>query len=104
MLEKRGIPVKYGVEMTEIKKSTQEVTFKDMKTGVSKTAPYNAIYALPPCKPHSNLVESGLAHKDSNNLLDIDPETLQHKKYKNIFGLGDVANLPTSKTFWAGFH
>lgn len=75
-----------------------------MKTGEVTTAPYGAIYALPPTRPHTNLMEAGLAHKGSNNMLDIDPETLQHKKYKNIFGLGDVANLPTSKTFWAGFH
>ncbi len=34
----------------------------------------------------------------------MDPCTLQHKKYSNIFGFGDVANLPTSKTFWAGFN
>lgn len=29
---------------------------------------------------------------------DVDKETLQHKKYPNIFGIGDCTNLPTSKT------
>lgn len=75
-----------------------------MKTGALVTKKYNSLYSLMPTKPHQNLVESGLAHKDSNYLLDVDHETLQHKKYKNIFGIGDVCNLPTSKTFWATYR
>jgi sulfide:quinone oxidoreductase len=35
---------------------------------------------------------------------DVDHETLQHRKYPNVFGIGDVCNLPTTKTFWGGFH
>ncbi|TXF91139.1 NAD(P)/FAD-dependent oxidoreductase [Neolewinella aurantiaca] len=30
--------------------------------------------------------------------LDVNKNTLQHSNYKNIFGLGDVAGLPTAKT------
>ena len=30
--------------------------------------------------------------------LDVDLNSLQHKKYTTIFGLGDVAGLPTAKT------
>ena len=30
--------------------------------------------------------------------LDVDHNSMQHKKYPNIFGLGDVAALPTAKT------
>src|SRR5690606_38883803 len=30
--------------------------------------------------------------------LDVDINSLQHKKFPNIFGLGDVAALPTAKT------
>ena len=35
---------------------------------------------------------------DNTGYLDVDKYTLQHVKYPNIFGLGDCANLPTSKT------
>ena len=35
---------------------------------------------------------------DTSGWLDVDQYTLQHKTYSNIFGLGDVSNLPTSKT------
>lgn len=41
---------------------------------------------------------------DANGLIDVDPYTLQHTKYDNIFGFGDIANVPTTKTFYAGFN
>ena len=49
---------------------------------------------------HSVLSEAGLA--DNNGLLNVNPRTLQHVKYDNIFGLGDVTNVPTTKTFYSG--
>lgn len=30
--------------------------------------------------------------------VSVDPKTMQHTKYENIFSMGDVSNLPTSKT------
>ena len=44
--------------------------------------------------------DAGLA--DSTGYLNVDPETLQHKQYSNIFGVGDVLNVPTTKTFLGG--
>lgn len=55
-----------------------------------------------PAKPQSSIAEAGLA--DGKGFLDVNPYTLQHKKFNNIFGLGDVTNVPTTKTFYAGFN
>lgn len=55
-----------------------------------------------PAKTDPILSNAGLA--DANGLLDVDQYTLQHKRYDNIFGFGDVANVPTTKTFFAGFN
>lgn len=44
------------------------------------------------------------AQKDLVNeagFLNVSPETLQHVKFKNIFGLGDCTNTPNSKTMAA---
>ena len=60
------------------------------------------MYSLLPAKTQANIAEAGLADKDG--FLDVDPHTLQHKKYNNIFGLGDVTNVPTTKTFFSGFE
>jgi len=35
---------------------------------------------------------------DAAGYLDVNKHTLQHNKYKNIFGVGDCTNVPTSKT------
>jgi len=79
-------------------------TWENIKTKEREERPYNNLYALPPSKPHKSLVDAGLVSQETNNLLDVNEQTLQHKKYKNIFGIGDVNNLPTTKTFWGGFH
>lgn len=62
--------------------------------------PYNHFYSLMPTTTHASLKDAGLA--DSTGYLDVNPTTLQHKKYDNIFGLGDVINAPTTKTFFGG--
>lgn len=49
---------------------------------------------------HSILSEAGLA--DTTGLLSVNPRSLQHTKYDNVFGLGDVTNVPTTKTFYSG--
>lgn len=40
------------------------------------TKPYSSLYALMPTTHHQNLVDAGLATKESNYLLDVDHETL----------------------------
>lgn len=40
----------------------------------------------------------------ANGYLDVDPATLQHKKYKNIFGLGDCCDIPVTKGFITNQH
>lgn len=35
---------------------------------------------------------------DAIGWVDVDKETLQHKRYPNVFGIGDCTNLPTSRT------
>jgi sulfide:quinone oxidoreductase len=38
-----------------------------------------------------------------NGWLNVNHHTLQHNKFSNIFGIGDVCNLPTAKTAAAVF-
>lgn len=46
--------------------------------------------------PPAVLVNSPVS--DESGWVDVDKETLQHKKYPNVFAIGDCTNLPTSKT------
>lgn len=58
--------------------------------------PYNMLHLAPPQAAPKFVRESELVNEAG--WLDVDKHTLQHNKYPNIFGLGDVAGLPTAKT------
>ncbi len=58
--------------------------------------PFDMLHLAPPQTAPKFVKESVLVNE--NGWLDVDHYSLQHKKYKNIFGLGDVAGLPTAKT------
>ncbi|MCB9043647.1 MAG: FAD/NAD(P)-binding oxidoreductase [Chitinophagales bacterium] len=58
--------------------------------------PFDMLHLAPPQTAPKFIKESDLVN--GAGWLDVDTGTLQHKKYANVFGLGDVAALPTAKT------
>ncbi|MBV6404573.1 MAG: NAD(P)/FAD-dependent oxidoreductase [Flavobacteriales bacterium] len=61
---------------------------------------YDMLHLAPPQSAPDVVRHSPLAYADGPNKgwLEVDIHTLQHKRYPNVFGLGDVAALPTAKT------
>ncbi|OTF71925.1 sulfide:quinone oxidoreductase, mitochondrial-like protein [Euroglyphus maynei] len=57
---------------------------------------YDMLHVTPPMSAPKFL--KSLANETSNGFVAVDPKTLQHIKYENIFALGDCSSLPTSKT------
>ena len=76
-----------------------QYNYKDVRT--TKDEEYYGIYfdmmhlAPPQCAPDF-IKNSPLASEEG--WVDVNKGTMQHVKYANIFSLGDVSNLPTSKT------
>lgn len=68
-------------------------------TSTNLELPYDLLHVVPPQKPHEFISSSPLA--DSTGWVSVNPATLQHNNFINIFGLGDSAALPTSKTMAA---
>ena len=58
--------------------------------------PYDMLHIAPPQAAPKFIRESNLVNE--NGWLDVNQHTLQHHSFDNIFGLGDVAALPTAKT------
>lgn len=58
--------------------------------------PFDMLHLAPPQAAPKFVRESSLVN--NAGWLDVDHHSLQHNKYVNIFGLGDVAGLPTAKT------
>jgi sulfide:quinone oxidoreductase len=61
---------------------------------------YDMLHLAPPQSAPDFVRHSPLAYAEGPNKgwLEVDINTLQHKRYPNIFGLGDAAALPTAKT------
>ena len=58
--------------------------------------PFDMLHLAPPQAAPKFIRESELVNEAG--WLDVDHFSMQHNTYKNIFGLGDVAALPTAKT------
>ncbi len=63
---------------------------------------YDFIHVVPPMTPPEALLKSKLASEAG--WLDVDKFTLQHNKYKNVFGIGDICGIPMGKTGGTARH
>lgn len=110
-----GVP-KYSQTLTEVaasynikttfksplvKVQGNEATFENIETKERITRTFDFLHVVPPMGAHPYIAESGLA--DAAGYLDCDKYTLRHKKYPNVWGLGDCTSLPCSKTAAAVF-
>lgn len=64
--------------------------------GETVESDYDMIHVCPPQVAPDFIRESPLA--DASGWIDVDQNTLQHKRYENIWSLGDGMNAPNAKT------
>jgi len=115
VISRYGIHFKPFYAPIKIDGDNQIVTFRGVGTGENKCVinednelreimsgesiiemPFDMLHLAPPQTAPKFIQESPLVN--DAGWLDVDIHTLQHNKYENIFGLGDVAALPTAKT------
>ncbi|WP_304145237.1 FAD/NAD(P)-binding oxidoreductase [Mesoflavibacter zeaxanthinifaciens] len=115
VISRYGIHFKPFYAPIKIDGENQIVTFKGVGTGENKCVinednelreimfgesiiemPFDMLHLAPPQTAPKFVKDSPLVNEAG--WLDVDKHTLQHNKYANIFGLGDVAALPTAKT------
>ncbi|MCI4406689.1 MAG: NAD(P)/FAD-dependent oxidoreductase [Sulfuricurvum sp.] len=67
---------------------------------------YDFIHIVPPMSAPDAVMNSPLAWQQGNakGWLEVDPETLQHNRYPNVFGIGDVCGTPLGKTGGTARH
>lgn len=83
----------------EKKEAYYDFTHEDNSV-TRETVKYDLLHVVPPMSAPEFIENSELAFQegDQKGWLAVDKHTLQHKTYKNIFGLGDVTGVPNSKT------
>ncbi len=94
-----GIHLNFGQTLTAIDGPARKATFSQANADGSKTQvvrEFDMIHVVPPQKAPDFIRVSPLA--DAAGWVDVDPGTLRHRRFPNVFALGDVANTSNAKT------
>jgi len=70
--------------------------FAETEENGTITLPFDMLHLAPPQSAPDFIKKSPFSNEAG--WMDVDINSLQSNKYKNVFGLGDVAALPTAKT------
>ena len=98
-VERYGIDLDFKENLVAVdgaaKVATFEVTTADGTTKPVRRA-FDMIHVCPPQSAPDFVRDSPLA--GDGGWIDVSPETLQHSRFGNIFGLGDACSAPNAKT------
>lgn len=75
--------------------------FFERADGTVHETDYEFIHVVPPMSAPDPVRQSDLVWQDgpfAGNWLDVDQHTMQHNRYPEVFGLGDVIGAPVNKT------
>lgn len=96
IIEKRNIATQYGHNLVKVSASQKTAVFEHMASGEHVERPFDFIHVTPPMSAPDFIKKSPLANPQG--WLDVDKHSLQHNRFKNIFGLGDANGSPNAKT------
>ncbi|MFT7723508.1 MAG: bifunctional protein tyrosine phosphatase family protein/NAD(P)/FAD-dependent oxidoreductase [Roseateles sp.] len=94
-----GIHLNFGQTLTAIDGPARKALFTQTNADGGKTQrvrEFDMIHVVPPQAAPDFVRVSPLA--DAAGWVDVDPATLRHKTWANVFALGDAANTPNAKT------
>jgi len=90
----KNVQLLLSTELTAVDAVKKKATF-DTDEGTKEFA-YDFLHVAPPVSVPDCVADSDLAMPTGERagFVEVDPVTLQHKRYPNVFALGDVAALP----------
>lgn len=94
-----GIALNFGETLVAVDGPARRATFsRALPDGTKEriVREFDMLHAVPPQKAPDFVRVSPLA--DAAGWVDVDPATLRHKQFANVFALGDAANTPNAKT------
>jgi sulfide:quinone oxidoreductase len=98
-VKKYRIGLNFGETLVAVDGPAHKATFmKNLADGSKETVvrDFDMIHVVPPQKSPDFVRVSPLA--DAAGWVDVDPASLRHKTFANVFGLGDATNSPNAKT------
>lgn len=91
-----GVDIHYKENLIAVDGEKKEATFQKVGTDETVVRSFDMLHVVPPQSAPAFVKNSPLAN--DNGWLDVDPHTLQHKRYATVFGLGDVLGTSNAKT------
>ncbi len=101
MTTDRGIKPKYFHVLKAVDGATRTAIFEETlpdKTTREVRQKYDLLHAMPNFTVPKALGSSPLTNETLKGQVEVNRETLQHVKYKNVFALGDAAGTGAGKT------
>jgi sulfide:quinone oxidoreductase len=89
-----GIDLNTTSTLIAIDGATKQAVFKD--AGGERTLSFDMIHVTPPQRAPRFIAESPLSAE--SGFVDVDPRTLRHRRFDNVFGLGDGCSTSNAKT------
>lgn len=101
VVRRRGIEVRFGWTLRQVDGSGRRALFAvEDGEGARRLEwlSFDMLHAVPPMGAPEPVAASALAVTNGGGWVETDPFTLRHPRFPDVFALGDVACLPTSKT------
>lgn len=98
-IEAYGIGLNFGHTLVSVDGPAKKARFSKANADGTKelvTRDFDMLHVVPPQTAPDFVRVSPLA--DATGWVDVDPGTLRHKSFANVFALGDAANTPNAKT------
>lgn len=94
-----GIGLNFGQTLVRVDGPGKTAVFSQLAADGTRslvTREFDMLHAVPPQKAPDFIRVSPLS--DGAGWVDVDPATLRHKQFANIYGLGDATNTSNAKT------
>ncbi|XP_070162971.1 sulfide:quinone oxidoreductase, mitochondrial isoform X2 [Polyergus mexicanus] len=99
--KERDISINLQTNLVKIDSNKKQATFEKLNSpGETSVQDYSFLHVTPPMGPPAVLKKHPILTNEAG-FLCVDPKTLRHTRYPNIFGIGDCTNTPNSKTMAA---
>ena len=96
VVERKGIQTHYQHDLVAVRPEEKQAVFRNLAGGDELVLDYELLHVVPPQSAPDFVKESRLA--DAAGWVDVHEFTLQHKRYPDVWSLGDCSSLPCSRT------
>jgi sulfide:quinone oxidoreductase len=104
VVARRGIETRLQHNLIEVSPEEQVAVFEVREEGrepFREEIHFDLLHVVPPMAAPDVVAHSPLAIEGPGGWVEVNKDTCQHKRFADVFALGDVSSLPTSKSLAA---